>query len=239
MGGMSTASSALVSVAVVAAGIALYHVTLAPRPAPPSSAETGGSVDETIASLRRDVDALKRRSGDSGSAAPAPSDRLDALASRIQSLEERLIPGSAQAGANQGRLPPGVGDRTFTEEQIESLRSMMDEVEARRNTDRETASYRDLVRRVAPTISGADEATAVSLVTGFMRKLRALFVDGSAGNTEEERAATAQKAAAEREKLLADLGTVLPKDVVERLAQHIPDFNAQPGHTPPNREAPK
>lgn len=167
--------------------------------------------------------------------------RIAALVSRLESVEQRLIPASADAGARAlGQAPEGVGSRpeTWTDEQISSLRAMMEEVEARRATDRETASYRDLVRRVAPNLAPADENGAVSLVTKFMRSLRILFPGGSAGSTEEDRAATSAKAAAERTKLLEELGAFLPRDVVDRLAPHLPDFGNPIGHTPPNRETP-
>ncbi len=167
--------------------------------------------------------------------------RVAGLTARLESLEQRLIPASAEAGARAlGQVPSGVGEapQAWTDEQLASLRAMMDEVEARRATDRETASYRDLVRRVAPNLAPADENAAVSLVTKFMRSLRVLFAGGSAGSTEEERASTNAKAAAERARLLEELGSFLPKDVVDRLAPHLPDFGHPIGHTPPNREAP-
>ena len=49
---------------------------------------------------------------------------------------------------------------------------------------------------------------------------------------------TNTRAAAERTKLLKDLGAFLSKDVVERLSPHLPDFANPVGHTPPNKESP-
>src|SRR5262245_48751 len=81
--GMAAAANALVSLAVVAAGIAAYHFTLAARPAGetmgPSSGDAAASLDGEVRALRRDVDALKRRSGDAPGASGVPSDALAAL----------------------------------------------------------------------------------------------------------------------------------------------------------------
>ncbi len=230
-------SSALVSIVTVIAGIAVYHLAIAPRAGTTSPGAGDGVATEGIEEIRREWSAFRRSAGGAPGAG-APSADVAALSARLQALEQRVIGPSVEAGANQGRLPAGVGSRSWTDDQLASQRSMMDEIDARRTADRETASYRDLVRRVAPTLSAADEATSVSLVTAFLRRIRELFAGGSAGNTEEERVATLKKAAAEREKLLADLRTILPGDVVERLGQHIPDFSAPLGQIPPNKVEP-
>src|SRR5947207_12555511 len=138
---MSLAQTAIVSALVAAAALAVYHVAIAPKALPASGPGDASASAEEVAALRREVEAFRKAAAGGG----APSSAASAsLAARISALEGRLIPASAEAGANNARLPAGVGSRSFTEEQLESLRAMLDEVEARRNTDRETASFRDL-----------------------------------------------------------------------------------------------
>lgn len=223
----------------MAAGIGAYHFAFAPK-APGARVTrpdaSPSATDETIAALRRELDALKQARPVGETTGRGAADGLAVLASRIESLEGRLIPASADAGARDlGRLPTGVGEApaTWTEEQIRSFRAMLEEVEVRKVRDRETTAYRDLVRRIAPTIAPADESAATSLVTDFLRKIRGIFRDGSAGTTPEERAATYKQASEERTKLIRDLATVLSKDALEQLSGHLPNFASDAAHTPP------
>ncbi len=234
-----TSKTVLVSLIASAASVGVYHVAFSPKGSAgraPRSDSPGSALDEAVAALRRDVDALRQRGPAESTTGGASAETAGALAARLEALERRVIPASADSGARElGQLPPGVADRpaAWTEEQIASFRALLDEVEHRRTVDRETTSYRDLVRRVDPNLAPADESAAVSLLANFMRTVRGVFAGASAGATPEERAASSEKAAAARAKLLVDLGAILRKDVVDGLAQHLPTFATPVGKDPP------
>ncbi len=233
-----TSANVLVTLAIVAA----YHALVAPRPQPagPSSAPAtapSAPSDDALAALRRRVLALEQASAGSRPSGDVSAGDLSTLLARVAALEERVIPSSADAGARAlAHLPPGVDSKAgpFSEDQIATLRAMLDEVDVRRAMDRETASYRDLVKRVLPETSAAAQSATVSLITDYMRRLRSLFGGASAGKTEEERAATFAKAREQHAKLLADLAGVLTRPEIDQISPHLPDPGTPAGHTPPN-----
>ena len=237
----STGRLVAIQALLVVGGIGAYHAAFAPAPrrggrdGPSLAPDAARSLEGSLAALQRDVNDLKSRPSAGGVAAGDAS--AVALQSRLESLEQRMISTSADAGGRRvGELPAGVDDKPsgYTEGQIASLRAMMDEVELRRMMDQETTSYRDLVRRVVPNAAPAAQASAVSLLTAFIRKVRGIFAGGSSGDSGEARAATNAKAGVERATLMQALASVLSKDEVEHLSPHIPVFGLETPHLPPN-----
>lgn len=224
----------LIGLATAALGLGVYDVALRPRRAAPTLSAEDRALEEAAA-LRRDFDTLR---GDVDRRVAAAPQVAAALGARLAALDVRLAMDERRAAAGtfvaSTEFPPdAMPPSGYSEEQVQALRTMLEELR-RRDEDRSGAEkMRALVRASGAQVSADDEGKAATAMSAFQRAVETLYVGGSLGATTEERTLNLEKARGLRARLEADLKAVLPEAAVLRLLASIPTFEAE--STAPSR----
>ncbi len=217
-----------IGLATAALGIGAYHLAVRPVPAAATSSLDDRAADEVTA-LRKEFAALRgdveRRLITAPQAAAALGSRLTALDLRLSMDERRAAAGTFVA--TNDLSSEALTQQGVSEDQVQALRTMLEELR-RRDQDRgRTEKLISLVRAAGAQVSADDEGKAAAAMSAFHAAVEALYVGGSLGATVEERAANSEKARGLRARLEADLKVVLPEAAVARLLASIPTFDTE------------
>lgn len=222
----SRASTLLVQLLLVAAGVGAYHLatvrgTVAPPEAPPTPPV---------------VEAPPAASGLPPLAASPGFVRFEELERRVAALERALSNASALApgvapvspgGPNAAPIPAGSAP-VWTEDQLKGLRAMIAEIEVRKNQENYAASMRAVLRGAAKTpIREESETRAIALLVAFQRKIAEIFPEGSGGANLEERQRSLATAQGARDALEEEIRRVLPTEVAEKILSMVPQYPAR------------
>ncbi len=248
---MKPAALLLMNVLVAGAAVGAYHLAVGSTAPRGGEARPDEGTAQAVRALEREVERLKA-SAAAGVRPPQATDRsaelarlLDGANARLRALEEKagVAPPADPTAPDTPSLPvpstPGTSESpAWTEEQIGSLRTMLDEVDRRKQVERETEQLKRRFEKLQVTLAPDDEAKAIALALDYSKRLREMFPRGSAGNAAEEREAALARMSEARNELQASFARFLPNDTVQTLMKAFPEAPKASGFTPRPRPSP-
>ncbi len=239
----------LANVVVAAAAVGVYHMAVV---APGRSGGAAPADEETAKAMRtleKDVERLKADSAVRLLPAAAPdrtadlARQLERAIARLKALEEKAGVPSPPAGEEPPPLPvpPSAGGPLapgWTEPQIVALRAMLDEVDRRKQAERETEQWKRRIEAVKATLSAEQEQQVLDLALDYNHRLKELFGKGSAGFSLEERQAALDRMTQMRSDLEGSFRRFLPDETVTALMKAFPEAPKSAAPIPRPRPAP-
>ena len=237
------------------AGLALSLGATACTKAPEPQVVDAVTRDE-FQELRRDVsklldsyEAANRAAGVAGLEASDLGARLMRIDARMKALED----GQAQAknaggatgtdpaapsGASDGSaadplVPPGASpsaDVPFTEEQVAVARRIIDEVDRRKEQERNEERVKQALTRISVSLTPDQEKAVTALVTTYQQKMRDVF-RGGFGRSDDERRVATEKVEALRASWENDLRNIVPAADADKVMEGM-GRNGFPGFMP-------
>jgi hypothetical protein len=202
---MKAVAVVLTSVFVTAVGVAAYHALAAKPPADDSKAN---------ATLAQDVRVLR-----------AEFERL-----RADLLKAARVGNPAPAPAGDGSTTglPATKPPTWTDEQVATMRSLMEEVERRREQERETEGVKRRLDALSLSLSPAETDRVLGIALDYTRQAREVVPRNALAMTPEERQAALDKRGQLRSDLEATFRGFLPPETVEKLMKAFPEVPRGP-----------
>ncbi len=153
--------------------------------------------------------------GDSSQGDAKSREELAALEGRVADLEKAA-------------KPPG--EIRWTEEEIVHFQALLDEVERRKEVERNADRVRSALNRMGVALLPEQEKAVLALVTSYQQKMREVF-RGGFGRTDEDRKAATEKVEALRVSWEKDLRALLPQAEADKIMEGM-GRNGFPGFMP-------